>query len=439
MGLLSFARNKSFWLFDLIKGGHIKTAYDEIKKIDKMDSDSSFISEYQHQAWENLKRIACSNTKAYAPYEALNFAQFPVISKQDIRQRQDDYLSWNFSKDSLIQMATSGSTGTPFICYQNGLKKRRVNAEIIYYSEKVGYRLGDNLSYIRNIVKKNKKSVLKQFMQNQTLINCGKLSDSGIEILIKTLQKQSKKGPVTLLAYASTYTAIKDFCVKNNINQIDKCNIVGAISGSDMLWDETRNFVSQVFGNIPCVSRYSNEENGVLGQDEGINNVFSINEANYIVEVLDENGMPCPDGMLGRIVVTDLFNYAMPMIRYDTGDIGAIKTFDIGGRKKKCICEFSGRRVDVIFDEYGNALSPHVITNTMWDFPNIIQFQLVQIEKGEYILKLNVDQRFHQEVDVVQSLRRVLGETASIHVQKVDEVPVLASGKRRYIVNEWVK
>ncbi len=43
----------------------------------------------------------------------------------------------DYDKTELIQMATSDSTGTPFICYQNGLKKRRVNAEIIYYSDRV--------------------------------------------------------------------------------------------------------------------------------------------------------------------------------------------------------------------------------------------------------------------------------------------------------------
>ena len=214
---------------------------------------------------------------------------------------------------------------------------------------------------------------------------------------------------------------------------------MGAISGSDMLFDETREIVSKVFGNIPCVSRYSNEENGVLGQDEGLNNVFSINEANYIIEILDDNDQPCPENVPGRIVVTDLYNYAMPIIRYDTGDTGAINVFDIGGRKKKCICKFSGRRVDVIYDEAGCALSPHVVTNAMWRYTDVIQFQLIQTGEAEYNLKLNVDKNFQKETDLLKTLKEILGETARIHIQKVDEVPVLASGKRRYIVNEWVK
>lgn len=206
-----------------------------------------------------------------------------------------------------------------------------------------------------------------------------------------------------------------------------------------MLYDETRAVVSSVLGNIPVVSRYSNEENGVLGQDEGINNVFAINEADYIIEILDENQKPVEEGRIGRIVVTDLFNYAMPMIRYDTGDMGAIKTFEINGRKKKCICNFSGRRVDMLFDTEGNSISPHSITNTMWEFTDITQFQMIQTDKGMYTLKINVNDVFDRENELLSIMKKVLGGNAIINIEKVQEIPVLDSGKRRYIVNQWKK
>ena len=438
MKIIPFMRNKGFWIMDAIKGGPVKAAYNDIKKIDEMDSDNPFIKEYQEQAWQTLKEKACSNTKAYANYVDYEFSQFPIISKQDIRSSQDDYISSEFEKEKLVQMSTSGSTGTPFVCYQNSGKKRKVNAEIIYYTEKVGYKLGENLSYIRTIVKQNKKSKLKQFVQNQTLIHCSYLNDSGIEEIIDQLRKHSQNGAVTLLAYGSTYTALKDYFIKNKITGLENCHISGAVSGSDMLFDETREVVSQVFGKVPVISRYSNEENGVLGQDEGMNNVFCINEANYIIEIVDDNDKPVDDGTVGRIVVTDLYNYAMPMIRYDTGDMGAIRTFDINGRKKRCIYNFSGRKVDVIYDSEGNALSPHTITNYMWEFTEIRQFQLIQKNQNQYLLKLNVDASFQREEALSQTLKNILGGM-QLEIEYVDEIPVLSSGKRRYIINEWKK
>lgn len=438
MNLMVFVRNKAFWLLDYLRRSPVKKAYLEIERIDKMDSDNPYISEYQKEAWEKLKQNACSTTQIYKSYKYSKFEDFPVINKQDIRSNQEHFLSCQYERERLIQMATSGSTGTPFICYQNNEKKSRVNAEVIYYSEKAGYRLGENLIYIRTIVKQNKKNKLKQFLQNQTLINCSHLDDRGIQKILHLIKRYSRRDNVTLLAYASTYTAIKDYCERKKIHKLENQKVQGIISGSEMLFDDTRNIIGRIFGNVKVVSRYSNEENGVLGQDEGINNVFPINEADYIIEIVDDGGRKVPIGTVGRIVVTDLYNYAMPMIRYDTGDVGAIEVININGRKKRCISNFSGRRVDMIYDTTGKRLSPHLITNYMWSFPDINQFQLIQKGKKNYLLRLNVKKTYDRIDEIKGKLSSILGSDAVIDVEVVNEIPVLASGKRRYIVNEYM-
>lgn len=436
MKILELTRNRAFWHLDNFKGKKVRTAYLDIKKIDRMDSDNKYISDYKKKAWKELKQHACSTTKFYEKYKSSDFDEFPVITKNDLKSNLDSFMSNVYEKENLFQMSTSGSTGTPFVCYQDERKKRRVNAEIIYYSEKAGYKLGRNLSYIRTVVKQNRKSNLRQFLQNQTLIHCEKLNDEGIEKILEQLEKMSKKGPVTLLAYASTYTAIKDYAERNKCRKFDNWNIRGIISGSEMLYDETREAMKKLFGT-KVVSRYSNEENGVLGQDEGRNNIFTINEADYLIEIVDENDNLLPEGQLGRIIVTDLYNYAMPMIRYDTGDMGAVNILYVNGRKKKVISNFSGRRVDVIFDVDGNPLSPHIITNQMWSFTDIKQFQFIQKNKEEYLIKLNSDISSQRKNELIGLMKEILGQAAEVSIEDVKEIPVLASGKRRYIVNEW--
>ena len=90
-----------------------------------------------------------------------------------------------------------------------------------------------------------------------------------------------------------------------------------------MLFDNTRMSLEQAF-HCKCVSRYANEENGFLGQDYTKNNIFIPNRANYYIEILKLDSEESAElNEVGRIVVTDLYNYAMPMIRYDTGDFGA--------------------------------------------------------------------------------------------------------------------
>ena len=106
----------------------------------------------------------------------------------------------------------------------------------------------------------------------------------------------------------------------------------------------------------------------------------------------------------------------------------------------KGIGNFGGRVVDMIFDTEGNQMSPHTITNSMWEFQGVRQFQFIQKKKREYVLKLNVDKdTFMQEDKIISILTQRLGSDAEIRIEYCDEIPVLASGKRRYIVNDMFK
>ena len=75
----------------------------------------------------------------------------------------------------------------------------------------------------------------------------------------------------------------------------------------------------------------------------------------------------------------------------------------------------------------------------MWSFPDIKQFQFIQKGKNNYLLKLNLDGDFQRSAEIIETLQNILGDKACIDIETVEEIPVLASGKRRYIVNEWRK
>ena len=159
-------------------------------------------------------------------------------------------------------------------------------------------------------------------MQNQFTLDCNDLSEQKIEGILKFIRKHSQNEKMMLLGYGSTYKVMKQYLMTHH--NIHPIKLAGVVSGSDMLFDDVRDSIEHLF-KCRCYSRYSNEENGILAQDDKENNVFIINEANYYIEVfkLDTDEL-AEVGEIGRIVVTDLYNYAMPMIRYDTGDIGRI-------------------------------------------------------------------------------------------------------------------
>ena len=428
-------RNIAFWFLDAVKGGTVKKAYQELKTFDAMDSRSMQLAEYQKSALQNLLQHANNTTKFYDNIQGNCLADFPVVDKNIIRGQQDDFMSNKYDKAGLHTMATSGSTGTPFICYQNTKKKRRVNAEVIYYSGKAGYTVGSNLIFLRAITKENYKTKLMQWIQNETLLDICKLDDKHIEKLLGEIDKAARAGSI-MKAYASTLEAINGYFRRKGISAVGKCKLSGIVSGADMLFDDTRGAMSRVF-HCRCFSRYSNQENGIIGQDDMENNVFILNETHYFVEILktDEDVLTA-EGEVGRIVVTDLYNYAMPMIRYDTGDVGSIAYVERNGVNKKAIINFGGRRVDIVFDCYGNRLSPHTISNNLWSFTEIKQYQFIQEDKIQYTVKINAGKEFLRQNEIKVLFKKILGDKAVINIETVEEIPLLCSGKRKCIVNK---
>lgn len=428
-------RRVAFWCLDKARGGAVSQAYRELRAFDAMDSRSTEIMEHQHLALQQLMNHAVATTRFYGGMREGPLAQFPVINKNVIRTHQEDFMSNKYDRSRLVTMATSGSTGTPFVCYQNPGKKKRVNAEIIYYSEKAGYSVGGKLIFLRALTEESRKSRLQQWIQNETLLDISRLDDEHIEQLLRDIEKASRREGAMILAYASTYDAFKDYFRRRGHGAIRCTRVDGIVSSSEMLFDGTREAMERAFG-CRCFSRYSNQENGVIGQDDVQNNVFVLNEAHYIIETLKmDSDAPATEDEVGRIVITDLYNYAMPMIRYDTGDIGSIVRVVRNGIEKKALADFGGRRVDVVLDCRGNRLSPHSITNRLWSFPEIRQYQFVQESQTQYTVIMSVDHGFARQGHLTAALLELLGAEADIRICLVDEIPVLASGKRKYIVN----
>lgn len=433
--LLSRIRKITFELLDKITGSKILNSIEEIKKIDQMDSTNKEIKKFKSESISRLLNHAVKTTSYYKKnnnYRDIN--DFPIINKDIVKTDYNSFLSYEFNKDDLYQMSTSGSTGNPFISYQNKGKKKRVSAEVIYYSEKVGYSVGNKLIYLRGLTAKTKKNPIKLWLQNEDLIDVSKLGNENIKEVIEGMNRASSS--TIVLSYASTLDLISNYCQQNDIKSIN--NFSGVISSSEMLLNDTRERVSELF-KCDVVSRYSNQENGIIGQDEGKNNVFTINEASYFVEIFDlKKDVLIADGEIGRIIVTDLFNYAMPLIRYDTGDVGAKELLNINGRKKYVISNFGGRVVDVIKDSEGINLSPIGIGNKLSKFNNLKQYQIIQKTEKSYVAKIVLNQK-STEVDrenIEKELYNIFGRNSNITINQVPDIPSLPSGKRKYIVSE---
>lgn len=440
MTFLEICRNKAFWAMDAVRGGKVKKALVLLKNCEDGVWTDKEVEEYQQKCVEKLLHHCMKVVPFYKNMTTTKLQEWPVLNKAKIKEQQEMFFSTLHNKDNCFVMSTSGSTGTPFTCYQDLIKKRHVNAEVLYYNGKTGYEIGKKIIYFRSIVGEVEKSKLQQFMQNIVLLDCNDLSDEAITRNIEVIRKETQGGGAMMMGYCSTLDAFRKYFDKYGYDKAEGCNVTGIVGGSEMFQDVTRNGMEKAFG-CKCFSRYSNEENGFLGQDNETRNVFIPNRANYIVEILKINSdEPAIDGEVGRVVITDLYNFAMPMVRYDTGDVGAWVMTSYNGQTRKALGNFGGRVVDMIFDSKGDLISPHAITNAMWEHQGIRQYQFIQKGKTEYLIKVNPIEGVKPNLEaIIYTLKKYVGEDATLNAEVVNEIPVLASGKRRYIVNEMLK
>lgn len=429
----SWIRRVAFWSLDALKGNRISKEYKDIKKIMALP----YVEQKQIQN-DYLKKIiehAEKSTVYYSKFNSTDITDMPVVNKSIIKEHFEDFQSSKYVNEKKHSMSTSGSTGTPFTVYQDMRKRSRVLAELIYFNEIVGQKVGDKFCFFRvwteNDLKVSRNNKLALFAKNEIPIDISHLDDENMENIRQFLKKN--KNINELMGYASTH--------KRLVQYIEKCgdspsdfSIKLVVSGSEMLESGARKKLQEQF-RCPVVSRYSNQENGVLGQQCKDSEKYHMNSASYYIELLKlDSDEPAEIGELGRIVVTDLFNYAMPMIRYDTGDL-AIQT-------EKCICGWNtmildnlqGRRVDVCVTPDGRLLSPLLLDKFMEPYVNLAQFQFIQEEENYYVLKINDPNNEYQDSCFEKMLRELLGNDAVFKIDRVDGIPCLDSGKYKQMI-----
>ena len=134
-------------------------------------------------------------------------------------------------------------------------------------------------------------------------------------------------------------------------------------------------------------------------------------------------------------MITDLTNYAFPIIRYDNGDTAVARRTERDGMYQLFLTELYGRRSDLLYDTKGRAVTPYVITNNLWNVEGVKQYRFLQTGEKTYELRLNGDPAVMDTEEMLRRIRPAFGDDAEISVTYVDEIPVLASGKRKYIEN----
>ena len=422
MNLYELILNRLFFSADYLKN---RTISRELKAIEKFYSSNHKDKNQRIRINDFLNEVN-NNVPYYDKFSNIDLENYPVITKKEISNSYNDFLSKKYQKEKLVSVSTSGSYGTPMTFYRSNEKRIRQTAEVLYFGKEIDYYIGRNHAFIRGI----SKSKLKLFLQNEIHIDPTHLDEESVKVIIQKLKRAK-----FIIGFPSVILSIIKTCESMKISPKD-FNILGIISTSEPLFAEQRLKIKHYF-NCPIVARYATEELGIIANQCVHTESYHINEASFVVEILKKDSdEKAADGEEGRIVVTDLYSNAMPLIRYETGDLGTMTKGCSCGYDGKVLKTISGRKIESILDENNNEVSPFSINVKMKDYKNIYQFQFIQEDYNRYKLLLIVSEEFEGEKVILSGLKKILGKNANIQMELVESIPPLPSGKRPYIINK---
>jgi len=202
----------------------------------------------------------------------------------------------------------------------------------------------------------------------------------------------------------------------------------------DLSTDRLRGYLSQQFG-APVFQIYGGCELGRIGGSCGHSGgPMHLLEDICFVELLGPDGAPVGPGELGNLVVTWLTNDAMPLIRYEMGDVGRLHDRRCDCGRTAPLFDITGRLQDVFVDAEGRIRTPTDLLDLLVEYPGMGLFQLIQQAPDRYEFRYTGDSDDTLDRGALErSLRATLGERSRIELTQLDHVALAPSGKFRFV------
>ncbi len=417
-----------------------------LRKLEK----SQWLPAKDLQAASNKKlRLMCEHAVATSTFYNRRFAQaginastvsciadlagLPLLTKTDIRENLEEILSSTYEKKDLVPAKTGGSTGVSLrvFCDQQGIEKR--NAAALRSDIWSGWRMGQPLAAVwgnppKAVTLKNK---LRLFLKDRIIyLDTMKIDEEAID---KFLIEWKTLKPGLLFGHAHSLFILAESLKESGISLRPS----GVIATSMMLLDHERAVIEEVCGT-KVTNRYGCEEVSLIGCECEKHRGMHLNLDHNIVEFLRDDGTKCTAGEDGRIVVTELINFGMPMIRYEVGDRGVPSCQQCEcGRGLPLMESLTGRTADFLVAEGGFKVAGiSIIENSLTRFSGISQLQIVQNKPLLLTVNLVPDVDFGQntEIELLAALRDMLGQGMQFEVNHVTAIAQEKSGKYRFTI-----
>jgi len=368
--------------------------------------------------------------------------KLPVLTKEQVRENFQELQSTLAMRRKPLEFSTSGSTGKP-------LKIRVDRAAFArYFSAKFralgwyGVDFADRQVRIWGFPFKRSEQItwrLRDLLQNRLRLISFDLSTETLEHFYRRCLRFQ---PVYINGYTSAIHRFASF-IEESGKEGASLGLKLVVPTAEVLYDWQREQIERVFG-CPVMNDYGGAEAQCVALECPAGR-FHITHENVIVEILDAEGRAVPAGEPGFVTITSLCNMAMPLIRYQNGDIAAMEpnAYCECGRHLglPVLSRIIGRSADVLLRTDGQPTHWTVIYYAIKDTfkPGmVVEHQARQTALDFIELSVVKGPKYDDQAMVrfLERIKSVLGQDVQLQLRFVDAIQREKSGKLRYFVSE---
>lgn len=410
-----------------------------------------------HKRWNKLSNLlgcAYQNVPYYQELfnqEGINpsdirtlsdFRRIPILTKEIIQANKTRLLARELKADSYYENHTGGSTGVPLAFYQSNEYDLYNVAAIEFTFRMCGYKRGDRSLFVWgadfDLPRGNLKDRLRNYLSNTKFINAFNLTE---EKLHHYMIEMNMWQPEYIWGYVSSLEMLARFLKEEQIKNIQPKAIQAT---AEVLTPIQREIIEHAFG-CKVFNRYGCREVGIIAHECTEHHGLHILDTNQYVEIVDDTDEPVANGEVGRLIVTNLNNYAMPFIRYEVGDIGRFLSEPCKcGRGFSLLKDVIGRKSDIIISPSGKIIHGEFFTHLFYKIKGVKKFQVIQETLNEIHIKIVHGENFKDEnFNFLSGAIQNVDSEFIISYELCDDIPASKSGKYRFIMSkvskEWMQ
>lgn len=362
-----------------------------------------------------------------------DFAALPVLTKTIVREHAADLVATGPNGARLIRHASGGSTGVPLSFFHDPRSEDAAEAGTLRNLAQCGWKPGQMIAFFWGFDATLARMPLWQFeirqiLRRQYQFDPFRSSDADMK---RWLRRWRTLRPAVALGYASTMARFAEY-----VERARACvpPLLGVFSTAEPLFPEQRAVLSRVFGCRVFDLYGSSEVRNIAA--ECSHGAMHINSDFAIVETEDSGG--APEGAPQPLLVTSLWNYGMPFIRYRNEDAGrlAAGTCTCGSGFPLMHLEVS-RLSDQFVLTGGKVVHGGFFRRLMWGTEGVQSFQVHQTAVDDITIRIVPGPEWPRTREaVLAQIHMRVGELTNapirLDIREVSEIPLSSAGKHRY-------